>query len=502
MSEVIRGPMNALAIAMVKNEADIIEAFVRHNLHFVDLLVIIDNHSTDGTREILQALRREGLPLLVVDDPVFGHFQSEKVTHVYRKVAPIYEPELVYLLDADEFLRAPDRAAAESVLGGLVPGSVALLPWQTHMPAPSVPPERLLRDPLGGMALRRRVEEPTYHKAVIRRRAADDARLVVEQGNHAVHLDGGDPMPVVLVDGLVLSHYPVRSSAQVSAKAVNGWLACVARRRASSTQGEAYQWKALYDQILAGNEIGEATLMQVGLDYAQRPRNGRDPARDLVPDATPARYGELRYLHMGRHQLLAKLVRSMEGYLGAAASTPHREAVAARDLAPLIDLVGLLGARSLGGIGEGRLWVADLLALHPNLHVSAAAGPPDVLLAPDLLHEECMALTSMPEVSASARIVYWTVGGIGATQMQRELEAWYRKGWEPHLQQTMGYRALASYAAHRRYCVVLQPADPMAAQRAALVRQLMCALADRPAPWIDPPPQCVRYPLQTLALAA
>ena len=106
-------PLCTLAISMIKNEADIIEASIRHNLAYVDLMVVIDNASTDGTREILEAMRQEGLPLLIMDDPVFGHFQSEKVTQAYRMVAPVFNPDLVYLLDADEFLRAPSRAALE-----------------------------------------------------------------------------------------------------------------------------------------------------------------------------------------------------------------------------------------------------------------------------------------------------------------------------------------------------------------------------------------------------
>ena len=42
--------IESLGIAMVKNEADVIEAFrSTHNLSFMDALVIIDNDSVDDT---------------------------------------------------------------------------------------------------------------------------------------------------------------------------------------------------------------------------------------------------------------------------------------------------------------------------------------------------------------------------------------------------------------------------------------------------------------------
>ena len=45
-----------IAISRVKNEADIIEAFVRHTLHFADRMIISDSGSIDGTWDILQIL--------------------------------------------------------------------------------------------------------------------------------------------------------------------------------------------------------------------------------------------------------------------------------------------------------------------------------------------------------------------------------------------------------------------------------------------------------------
>src|SRR5580698_5944919 len=104
----------SLGISMVKNESDIIEAFVRHNLAYVDLLVVVDNDSVDGTRDILVAMQIEGLPIVLFDDPIPGYFQSEKLTFLYRKIAPIFRPKLVYFLDADEFIVARSRESLEA----------------------------------------------------------------------------------------------------------------------------------------------------------------------------------------------------------------------------------------------------------------------------------------------------------------------------------------------------------------------------------------------------
>lgn len=50
---------------MVRNENDVIESFVRHNLELMDEMHIIDHGSSDGTREILIQLKEEGLPVFI-----------------------------------------------------------------------------------------------------------------------------------------------------------------------------------------------------------------------------------------------------------------------------------------------------------------------------------------------------------------------------------------------------------------------------------------------------
>lgn len=492
----MNAPMNALAIAMVKNEADIIEASVRHNLHYVDLYVVIDNASTDGTREILEALRAEGLPLLIVDDPVFGHFQAEKVTETYRRVVPVFQPELVYLLDADEFIRASGRAALEQALAALPAGHVGLLPWVTHLPDPSVPEAQARQDPLGHAPMRRRREEPVYHKAVIRRRPADDARLRVEQGNHGVTwADGGRP-PAMRLDGAAIAHLPVRSVGQLTAKVVNGWMACVARNRVRAVPGEAYQWQQLHERIVRGPGLLTDDLVATALDYAQQPRAGRNLVADAVVDATPALYGTLRHLALGRHDPLAKVALAFEQQLCQHAGPAEGDPL---DLAPLRDLVRRTGTRTLAATPAGRRWAQGLMALEPQLQDSAD-GTVDLLIAPELGAADTAALVTAVPGAVQRRVLTWPEASCNGGGLGAQLQAWAAVGWEPDLLETMGARALSSYAALRDGLIVLRPADPARADRASAVQALLCTLRDAPAPWQDPAPQRVEHPLQTLAL--
>jgi hypothetical protein len=66
--------MRPFRVTSVRNEVDVIEALVRHNLTVLDGLVVIDHGSLDGTAEILAKLQREGLHLRVVRDPKDRHF--------------------------------------------------------------------------------------------------------------------------------------------------------------------------------------------------------------------------------------------------------------------------------------------------------------------------------------------------------------------------------------------------------------------------------------------
>jgi len=493
----------AVAICMVKNEADIIEASIRHNLHYVDLVAVIDNGSTDGTRGILEALRSEGLPVLIFDDPIFGHFQSEKVTEVYRRVVTIYEPELVYLLDADEFIRASGRPQLEVAIRQVGSGGLALLPWETHIPDPESTPEQVLNDPLRFAHWRRVREEPVYYKAVICRRREHDLELVIEQGNHSAHLRDGRKLSAAVVLNASLVHLPVRSVDQISAKVINGWLACVVRNRTRSVPGEAYQWRHLYERITQGEGVSPEELTSVALNYAQTQRAGRSLKHDAVSDPVKANYGHLRFLGMGRHAPLAKVALSLSNYLADPTETAHPAEEAARtdamDLAAVMYVLSESGAKSLivADNTPHQRWESTVFGTDARLQ-HGAVHDAEALLATSLSGPEAARIMIQFKPAITRRVVYWMPTGFDASHLMQQLDAWAACGWEPDVGLTMAFRSLACFAEIRRGGVVLRPLDPAMPEKTKAVRGVLCSLAQKPFSWVDPAPQCISHPLQNV----
>ncbi len=200
--------MRLVAVSIVKNEADIIEPFVRHTLAWVDHHLIFDHDSTDGTREILAALQREGLSLTLYTDDALGNLQQARSNFLTRVAAQSFAADWILPLDADEILAGPGRTALQQTLAGLVATRSASLPLLNYFPTAGDDAQA------GNPLLRLRYCEssaPRTRKIMVPRSVALDAGITAGKGSHALYR-GTEPLPDQPLSGEYhLAHLALRS---------------------------------------------------------------------------------------------------------------------------------------------------------------------------------------------------------------------------------------------------------------------------------------------------
>lgn len=267
--------MTTFAISMVKDEADIIASTVGHMLGQVDHVIVADNGSTDGTRDILLDLGVE-----VLDDPDPAYTQAAKMTAL-AGLARERSARWVIPFDADEWWFSPDGRIAD-VLGQrwLRNTYVAVAALWDHVPTALDDLDET--DPVARMRWRW-TNRSALHKVGCQ--ARPDLRI--EQGNHNARYDRE---PLVAEGLLQIRHFPYRSPEQFIRKVRNGAAAYAASDLPETMGGH---WRA-YGRILA--EHGE----QVLLDEVYRRWFFRtdpttptvvegEPLPELVEDPVPCR---------------------------------------------------------------------------------------------------------------------------------------------------------------------------------------------------------------------
>ena len=231
--------MKLVAVAMVRNEEDIVEAFVRHNLSVLDGMIVVDHGSADRTLAVLNALCAERLPLVVLRSDAAGYLQAEITTTAARDAFARARADAVFPLDADEFLRVPSRPALERALAAIPPGHHGWMAWPTFVPTLDGAPRGIVAALRACRRALREVPAAPHlsFKVALTRPFADDPAATITMGNHDVilgrHQQTSPRMPHVAIPASVVEvcHVPVRSPAQFVVKTTIKRLARVAAGR-------------------------------------------------------------------------------------------------------------------------------------------------------------------------------------------------------------------------------------------------------------------------------
>jgi len=244
-------------IAMVKDEADIIAQTVGWMVAQVDKVIVMDNGSTDGTREILAEL-----PITVIDDPEVGYYQSRKMSRLAQVcqeagatwIVP-FDADEIHSCLADRRLAAALSALPEDVL-------VVESPLFDHV-ATGVDPDG---PPVSRMGWRRAECSPLRKVAV---RAIDGVQI--HQGNHGATFPN-NPHPKSVTSLTQVRHFPYRSIEQFVSKIRNGAAAYSASNLPDSAGAH---WRQ-YGQIL--DERGEEGVAEIFHTWFYR----ENPAENYV----------------------------------------------------------------------------------------------------------------------------------------------------------------------------------------------------------------------------
>lgn len=98
-----KGPLRLAMTILVKDEADVIEDNIRfHAAQGIDCFAVMDNGSSDGTREILATLQSE-FELHIIDQPDQNYQQAAWMTRLANYAGQQMGADLVVSNDADEF---------------------------------------------------------------------------------------------------------------------------------------------------------------------------------------------------------------------------------------------------------------------------------------------------------------------------------------------------------------------------------------------------------------
>jgi len=223
---------------LVRDESDIIQQNIEYHLsRGIDHIIVTDNLSVDGTREILLEYERQGV-LELIDEKSDDYSQAKWVTRMAQLAARKYRADWVINSDADEFWW-PETGTIQEALASFPVSTVAIQVARTNF----VPIDDESGHPLRRMFVRERHStngkgKPLSPK-VIHRGMAD---VQVRQGNHKISMPEGST--VDSSNQLIIFHYPLRTFQQLQNKIVLGGAAYERNMESPKQQGAV--WKQLY----------------------------------------------------------------------------------------------------------------------------------------------------------------------------------------------------------------------------------------------------------------
>ena len=262
-----------VVISRVKNSADIIESWVRGNSLVADKFVVIDNNSTDGTTEILTALKAEGFDIEIIeaDDPFVP--QRDQMNWLMNYVYENYEPDIVLPFDDDEILASEIIPDIKNYLLRLPPDKIYKVRWRVY----TMVGKENQQDP----CVIRRISHCFIHNehefptVILTKKVLEYGGYLLTQGNHGLKRndDKKDIHEIEFLSDLYLAHFPLRSEAQVMSKFLVGWTNYLTIPLKEDMMENSY-WCKIYNNIKHYRSLSPREILLLSGLYRQEHGNG------------------------------------------------------------------------------------------------------------------------------------------------------------------------------------------------------------------------------------
>ncbi len=229
---------------LCRDEGDVIKQWLDFHIPKVDFIVVTDNGSVDGTREMLE---KYSDAIHIIDEPAQDYKQDQWVNKMI-KVCSSYGCEWVVNSDADEFWHTDFHKLTENVSDKV--GSIAV---KCRLFVPTIKDDNSIEDPIKRMKYYtpygRNADEQrcfqVWHKVIHRTNGFKG----IELGNHKAHFVDRHMQMVTAKDENYIAHYPNRSWEQFRYKIINGGEAYF---RSTHPKGFGWHWRQKYDAYYRG----------------------------------------------------------------------------------------------------------------------------------------------------------------------------------------------------------------------------------------------------------
>ena len=254
-----------VALALVKNEGDIISYWLSHVCALFDLVFIVDHQSTDGTREFLLEVAKSEpkIHLYSFNEP--GYFQSEIMNQLAAAIVQKYPNVWLFPLDADEFINTVSRDEFLSLLDCQNPEQILLLNWRNCLPL-------FMNDSQGLQPNFPCLFPPhpsVYNKVALNGKTLAARNYRFMQGNHNLEDETGRLVLEGLTPFLDLYHLPIRSTEHFALKCMQGYLGKMSLPPDRDSSGQLVHWKAMIDTVIISGYFDVNMLRKFVASYGQ-----------------------------------------------------------------------------------------------------------------------------------------------------------------------------------------------------------------------------------------